>query len=235
MAVDDRPPQPASPEATESDEHVQRRWEEFYKYSLAAYERIHQRWTQTDDKAAKYLQILTATLAGLGFVGFTQVVRILAQRSNWLDDFFLCSYCSALLFGLGAFFHFLCALQFRPLTAPPSNPGMLKLFADNQYLSVLRSLGEQMLIATEKNRLSLEVKIERTKRGFWLTVATAVCLIIAAGAYFGVQLRLTPTLADAPQLIPSPPSTPQPPGRAPVSAPPLPTAKPDRPVSGAKE
>lgn len=235
MAVDDPPPQAASPEATEPAEHTPKRWEEFYKYSLAAYERIHQRWTQTDDKAAKYLQILTATLVGLGFVGFTQVVRMFVQRSNWLDDVFILSFWGALLFGLAAFFHFLSALQFRPLTAPPSNPGMLKLFEDNQYLSVLRSLGEQMLIATEKNRLSLEVKIERTKRGFWLTVATTVCLIVASAAYFGVQVRLARTPTDAPQPITSPTSTHLPPVRAPVSAPPLPTAKPDRPVSGAKD
>jgi hypothetical protein len=235
LAVDDPPSEAASREASEPAEHAPKRWEEFYKYSLAAYERIHQRWTQTDDKAAKYLQILTATLAGLGFVGFTQVVRIVVQRSNWLDDVFLLSFSGALLCGLAGFFQFLSALQFRPLTAPPSNPGMLKLFEDNQYLSVLRSLGEQMLIATDKNRLSLEVKIERTKRGFWLTVATTVCLIISSAAYFGVQVRLARTPTDAPRLTPSPSSTPLPPARAPVSAPPLPTAKPDRPVSGAKD
>ena len=236
MAVDS-PPQPAAaPQATEPSEHTVKRWEEFYKYSLAAYERIHQRWTQTDDKAAKYLQILTAALAALGFVGFPQVVKIFVQRSNWLDHVFLWAFSGAIVCGLAGFFHFLFALQFRPLTAPPSHSGMLKLFEDNQYLPVLRSLGEQMLVATEKNRLSLEDKIDRTKRGFLLTAATAIFLIPASLAYFGVQVRFARTPIGTPQLIPAAPlPTPQPSSRTPASAPLLPTAKPDRPVPVAKD
>lgn len=226
MAVDDALP----PEPPEPPEHEPKRWEEFYKYSLAMYDRVQQRWTQADDKAAKYLQILTATLAGLGFVGFTQVAKIFAKRSDWLDYVFLLSFSGAVLCGLAAFFCFLFALQYRPVTAPPSDPGVLQLFSGYRYLNVLRSFGDKMLEATEKNRISLDEKISRTRAGFWLTVATAVFLAPASLTYFAIQVRIARMPPDAPQVAPALAPTPSL-VLPPVSAPP---AAPVRAVPGAR-
>ena len=185
-----------------------KRWEEFYRYCNAAYERIHTRWTQTDDKATKYLQILTFTLGGAGFVGFTAVVKAVTDGTGWFNGLFLAAYFLALATGAGAFFCFLAAIQFLPLVAPPSSPGVLTLFADNDYLPVLRSLGEQLLIATEKNRAVLDAKIDRTKRGYQLTVATATCLMIAFGSYFVAQIVQTEQQQRSDLSLPAPPPAP---------------------------
>jgi hypothetical protein len=187
-AVNDAPPGPVT--AGESAEHALKRQEEFYKYAQAAYERIHQRWTQADDKAWRYLSIL-AIMLGAGAVAVGQVAKIFAGRSNLWDWLFVGAYLTAAIFSVFSFSCFLSALQFYPMIAPPSKPDMVDFFSGNNYVYVLEALGAELLVATESNRLALENKLETTKLGFGLMKVSGICLLIASVAYFQAQVRIT--------------------------------------------
>lgn len=149
------------------------KYEELYKHSKYVFDEEVIRFGRIEDKAAKFITVVTSLLAVYALTG-RQLFGGLLPAKNGMD-LFLITLAALVLVGLLTSWGFAFrALQVQGIKKAPLNNEILSFFHTNELINIFYGMSKQYSASLVHNRKITDLKARHIRRSFRCIVATVI-------------------------------------------------------------
>jgi hypothetical protein len=159
------------------------KYRELYDLSNTLLEEEHKRFSRLEDKASRYLTILTV-LIGLVATFSKEFFKTLLPPSNLLSWMILNSTIAAFISLVVAWFLVFWAMKTQTLRTRPLNQDMLKFFDEQKEINIYYGLAKANTKAFEENRRKIDMKSKLLTYGHVMIICVVVFLVLLLALSF---------------------------------------------------
>lgn len=175
-----------------------KKYEELYNHSKYVFDEEASRFSRVEDKAARFITVVTSLLAVYALTGRLLFGDFLPVETP--SDIVLIVLASLVLLGLLASWGFAFqAMHIQGLKKAPLNDELLSFYNDNELINIYYSMSKRFSEHLVHNRSLTNLKAKNIKRSFWLIVSTVVffALFILSSAINANLTELQKDIGDA--------------------------------------
>ena len=152
------------------------KYKELYELSKEVLKEELSRFTRIDDKAAKYLSVLTLAAGAAAYFGKWVIDNLIPPKSSleWVMVTLAALLCAAIFV---SWFFIFNALRLHNLTKPPLNDEVIKFFDDNNMIDIYYALTKGNRDALKVNRDTTDRKSRRLYDGYNAIIVSGFILV----------------------------------------------------------
>jgi len=171
---------------------IEEKYKELYNLSIKVYEEQHNRYVGHQDKATKYLSVLTIIIGLYGYYSKWLIDKIILQHSNIDCIDWIVAFMSFVLFIclIVAWFLILEVMKVRKLAVLPLTDETIKFYYDNKLIDIYYTMSKGIKNAIEINNPILDKMSNHLAMAyFWVKVGSIIFLLLF-GLYVLHSLRI---------------------------------------------
>ena len=153
------------------------KYKELYELSKEVLKEELSRFTRIDEKAAKYLSVLTLVAGAAAYFGKFVIDNLIPPKTvlEWVLVIIAASLCAAIFVSWFLIFN---ALRLHNLTKPPLNNEIIKFFDDNRMIDIHYALTKGNKDALKVNRYTSDRKSKRLYHGYNAMIVSCFILVV---------------------------------------------------------
>ena len=153
------------------------KYKELFEYAKEVYKEELARFTRIDEKASKYLSILTLILGGFGYFGIWVIDNILPPQ-NILEWVLLINLILLFASLIAAWFFNFRALRLHSLQKMPLDNETIEFFNDNKSIDIYFAMTKGLSETNSRNKNETDKKSKNLYRNYISTIISVILLII---------------------------------------------------------
>lgn len=153
------------------------KYEELYKHAKSVFDEELSRFSRIEDKAGRFLTVITALLAVYALAG-RQLFGDLLPPENKLELFIVVNAFLVLVSLLFSWAYAFRTLHLQGIKKAPLNNQILDFFRENQIVDIYYAMSEQYSKSLEYNQNINDLKASNIKKSFWFIVLTVILFFI---------------------------------------------------------
>lgn len=152
------------------------KYKELYELSKEVLKEELNRFVRVDDKAAKYLSVLTLVAGAAAYFGKWVADNLIPPKTalEWMMVIIAACLCGAIYISWFLIFN---ALRLHNVKKPPLNDEMIKFFDDNRMVDIYYALTKGNRDALEVNRDTTDRKSRRLYHGYEAIIVSGFILV----------------------------------------------------------
>lgn len=170
------------------------KYKELYDLSLHVFREEDNRARRLDDKAARFVTVLTAIIGVYGFFS-NWVVANAVPPENTVEWFLIINYALLFITLTVAWIVMLMGLSLSKRKKIPLNEGIINLFKQNRLIDIYYSFAIKLKKEHQENRATTEQKVKRFSLGYAMTFISLL-LLASLCTGFGVYQWKTPSVLN---------------------------------------
>lgn len=153
------------------------KYEELYKYAQSVFDYEHSRFSRIEDKAGRFLTLLTSLLAVYALIG-RQLFGDILPPKDMFEAFIVLMAFMVLLSLLFSWWYAFYALKLQGINKAPLNDEVLSFFHEQSLVNIYYSMSKRYSQKLEDNIKINDLKASRVEKSFKSIVATVVFLVV---------------------------------------------------------
>ncbi len=152
------------------------KYKELYELSKEVLKEELSRFTRIDDKAAKYLSVLTLVAGAAAFFEKWIIDKLIPPKTflEWVLVIIAALLCVTIFVSWFLVFN---VLRLHNLTKPPLNDETIKFFDDNKMIDIYYALAKGNRDALKVNRVTTDCKSKSLSQGYKALIVSGFILI----------------------------------------------------------
>jgi len=152
------------------------KYKELYELSKEVLKEELSRFVRVDDKAAKYLSVLTLVAGGAAYFGKWVIDNLIPPKTvlEWALVIIAAFLCATIFVSWCLIFN---TLRLHNLTKPPLNDETIKFFDENKMIDIYYALAKGNSNAIKANRNTTDRKSKRLYYGYNVIIVSGFILV----------------------------------------------------------
>lgn len=158
-------------------ENGMKKYEELYNYSKYAFDEEISRFGRIEDKAARFMTVVTSLLAVYALIG-RQLFGELIPAENCIEKLLLLFAALTLISILASWGFVFRAMYIQRLKKAPLNDELISFYDEDKLIDIYYAMSKQFSISLAENKVINDWKAKNIARSFWCIVGTVVFLTL---------------------------------------------------------
>lgn len=176
------------------------KYKELYDLSKEVLNEELNRFTRIDDKAAKYLSVLTLVAGAATFFGKWLIDNLMPPKTalEWILIIVAFLLCVMIFISWCMIFN---VLKLHDVTKIPLNDETIKFFDDNELVNIYYALAKGNKEALAKNRITTDLKSKQLYMGYNAIIACGLCLVLFLSFFIAYKWNPQVTKLERSQIM----------------------------------
>lgn len=163
---------------------MENKYKELFEYSKEVYNEELSRFFRIDEKASKYLSILTLLLGGFGYFGIWVLDNMLPPK-NFIEWLLLINLILLFLSLIIAWYYNFSALKLHSLIKLPLDSETIEFFNNNEQIDIYFALSKELANTNIKNKNETDKKSKNLFRNY-VFIIISVGLLTTFTIFFSI-------------------------------------------------